>query len=78
MILLNAREVAMRFVPTRSGPVLWLATAALLAVSSIAMAGNGKLAGKVTDASGEPLIGANIVTVVGTTPRGTTTDTDGR
>ena len=68
----------MRFVPTRSGPVLWMATAALLALSSIAMAGNGKLAGKVTDASGQPLVGANVVTTVGTTPQGTTTDDEGK
>jgi outer membrane receptor protein involved in Fe transport len=68
----------MRFVPTRSGPVLWIATAALLVLSSMAMAGNGKLAGKVTDASGQPLIGANVVTTVGTTPRGTTTDDEGK
>ena len=68
----------MRFVPTRSGPVLWMATAALLALSSIAMAGNGKLAGKVTDASGQPLIGANVVTTVGTNPQGTTTDDEGK
>ena len=68
----------MRFVPTRSGPVLWMATAALLALSSIAMAGNGKLAGTVTDASGQPLVGANVVTTVGTTPQGTTTDDEGK
>lgn len=68
----------MRFVPTRSGPVLRLVAAALLVMSSMAHAGNGKLAGKVTDASGEPLIGANVVTTVGTTPRGTTTDEEGK
>ncbi len=68
----------MRFVPTRSGPVLWVATVALLVLSSMAIAGNGKLAGKVTDASGQPLIGANVVTIVGTTPRGTTTDDEGK
>lgn len=66
----------MRFVPTRSGPVLWIAL--VLAFSTMAMAGNGKLAGKVTDASGQPLIGANIVTTVGTTLRGTTTDDEGK
>ena len=71
----------MRFVPSRTGrtgPALWLVAAALLMVSGAAMAGNGKLAGKVTDGSGQPLIGANLAITVGTTLRGTTTDDDGK
>ena len=71
----------MRFVPTktgRTGSILWLVAATLLMVGGAAMAGNGKLAGKVTDASGQPLIGANLATTVGATLRGTTTDEEGK
>jgi hypothetical protein len=68
----------MRSVPTRAGLALWFVAAALMAVSGPALAANGKIAGQVTDASGEPLIGANVVTTVGTAQRGTTTDEEGR
>jgi outer membrane receptor protein involved in Fe transport len=58
--------------------ILVFAAAMLIALSSVAVAGNtGKIIGKVTDKStGDPLFGVNVL-VVGTT-RGTTTDLDGK
>jgi len=57
-------------------PVAAFVCLALLSVP--ALAGNGKVAGTVTDDSGEPLPGANIVITVGGDKLGATTDDQGR
>ena len=57
-----------------------LAALVVLALVAVpAFAGNGKIAGKVLDASGQPLVGASVsTTVAGGLKAGTTTDEEGQ
>ncbi|MBT5591783.1 MAG: hypothetical protein HOJ45_27545, partial [Gemmatimonadetes bacterium] len=59
-------------------PVLSLAVLGLALVASPALAGNGKIAGTITDESGQTLVGASVSTDVGGVRVGTTTDQTGR
>jgi len=59
-------------------PVLSLAVMGLALVASPALAGNGKIAGTITDESGQTLVGASVSTDVGGVRVGTTTDQTGR
>ena len=59
-------------------PVLSLALLGLALVASPALAGNGKIAGTITDESGQTLVGASVSTDVGGVRVGTTTDQIGR
>ena len=68
----------MRLLRQRSGPALLAACAGLLLLAGSSLAANGKIAGKVTDEDGAPLVGANIVTTVGSAQRGATTDDEGK
>lgn len=62
----------------RTVPVLTLALLGLALVASPAIAGNGKVAGTITDESGQTLVGASVSTEVGGVRVGTTTDQSGR
>ena len=68
----------MRLLRQRSGPAFLAACAGLLLLAGSSLAANGKIAGKVTDEDGAPLVGANIVTTVGSAQRGATTDDEGK
>ena len=59
-------------------PVLALAILALALGAQPALASYGKISGRITDASGEPLIGARVSTEVGGFRLGTVTDDEGR
>ena len=62
----------------RVRPALALAVLALALGAQPALASNGKISGTITDASGEPLIGARVSTEVGGFRLGTVTDDEGR
>ena len=62
----------------RTVPVLTLVLLGLALVASPAFAGNGKVAGTITDESGQTLVGASVSTEVGGVRVGTTTDQSGR
>jgi len=67
----------MEILRQRKFPLAALVVLALVAVP--AFAGNGKIAGKVLDASGQPLVGASVsTTVAGGLKAGTTTDEEGQ
>jgi outer membrane receptor for ferrienterochelin and colicin len=68
----------MRLLRQRSGPALAAALACLVLLTELALASNGKIAGTVTDKSGDPLVGANVVTTVSGALRGATTDAEGK
>jgi len=62
----------------RTVPVLFLAVLGLALVASPALAGNGKIAGTISDEAGQTLVGASVSTDVGGVRVGTTTDHTGR
>jgi hypothetical protein len=68
----------MRFLSIKPWAVPVAAAMCLLLLQGQAQAGNGKIAGTVTDDTGEALPGANVVTTVAGTKSGAITDEQGR
>jgi outer membrane receptor protein involved in Fe transport len=61
----------------RTNKMIWLPLLMLIIFSfNLTAQTTGKLAGRITDESGEPLVGANVV-IVGATHQGAATDLDG-